>query len=515
MQIKDRVQAVFTSIKENDLLFNLTVSLVISLGVFFRFFKLGVPVLWIDESWRALMVIPENLGRFDPVPPVFLLIPNLLTKIFGNSELILRLPIAFFGSLSLVLIFFITRKMFGRTTGLIAVFLLAFHPQFIFFSRQFKQFSMDVFIIFLAIYVTERMMEEESLLNYFVLALFSIASMFFSFTMVFIYPVMFIVLLFNCFRGRNAKSFLIYLAIAMLTVIILAGYSFQILMPSLSKELTSYWQPYMMSSAVQDQNVIVWFSEKSYRSFYLYVYHLFNPVGLKAMDLITPFFIFLVVLGCYKSYKRGNYRVALYCIIPPIFLAIFSSLGLWPYGSARANLFYFSVLFIPLSLGVSSFFLGSQWAKRRNFLAGILLVLFILVFLPFGIFGRDQRGEDIRPGVQMILENAKVEDAIFVYSATGPPFEYYYRHYSPFRAFNKVVKDENIFYSPERENNEDIYRDLESLFKKNRRVWVVCSHVRKRGEIDFIKKTLNDLGSRIYSIEGKQTWTYLYLSNFL
>jgi len=63
-------------------------------------------------------------------------------KLFGVNEFTARLPSIIFGTLSIILVFFIGRRFFGSPVGLIAAFLMAFLPFEIVWSRTCRMYSM-------------------------------------------------------------------------------------------------------------------------------------------------------------------------------------------------------------------------------------------------------------------------------------------------------------------------------------------------------------------------------------
>src|SRR5581483_11163331 len=72
-------------------------------------------------------------------------------KLFGINEISARLPSVIFGTLSIILIFFIGKEFFGTMVGLVSALLLAFIPFEIAWSRTCRMYSMYQFFFLLGL----------------------------------------------------------------------------------------------------------------------------------------------------------------------------------------------------------------------------------------------------------------------------------------------------------------------------------------------------------------------------
>ncbi len=76
-------------------------------------------------------LVPKLSGvGFLDKPPLFYYAQILMLKVFGNSELILRLPSVLCGLLSCMVVYFTSRNLFNRTTAWYAALILASMPLF-------------------------------------------------------------------------------------------------------------------------------------------------------------------------------------------------------------------------------------------------------------------------------------------------------------------------------------------------------------------------------------------------
>lgn len=120
------------------------------LGDWLRFRALGRDSLWFDEVFSTLQahlpfwdLLLELLHR-DVQPPLHhLLLRGVLT--FGDSEAVLRFPSAFFGTLSIPLLYLLGRTWFSGSVGALAALLLAISPFHLWHSQDARMYSLLTF----------------------------------------------------------------------------------------------------------------------------------------------------------------------------------------------------------------------------------------------------------------------------------------------------------------------------------------------------------------------------------
>lgn len=127
--------------------------LIVFLAAFLRFYKIDSvpPSLTWDEAavgynaWTIANYGRDEYGKFFPFyfrsfgedkQPIHIYITAAFVKIFGLSEFSTRLPAAIFGTLNVIIIFFLARILFkSNLVGILSAFFLSISPQNIYFSR--------------------------------------------------------------------------------------------------------------------------------------------------------------------------------------------------------------------------------------------------------------------------------------------------------------------------------------------------------------------------------------------
>ncbi len=131
----------------------LVLLVIIGIAIFLRFYRLDTnpPSLYWDEvslgynAYSILQTLHDEHGEFLPVarfiafgdykPPgyIYSIVPAIF--VFGLTEFAVRFPSAFAGVIAVVLTFFLARKLYGNSVGLVSSFLLAVSPWHLQLSR--------------------------------------------------------------------------------------------------------------------------------------------------------------------------------------------------------------------------------------------------------------------------------------------------------------------------------------------------------------------------------------------
>ena len=112
--------------------------------------------LWLDEAAQAIessQTIPVIWGHMqaDFHPPLFNLLLHFWQSL-GTSEWTMRVLPLLFGLGSIMVIYFLTKELFGKKVAQIAALLLAINPFHIYYSQELRSYIIDSFFAVLATY---------------------------------------------------------------------------------------------------------------------------------------------------------------------------------------------------------------------------------------------------------------------------------------------------------------------------------------------------------------------------
>lgn len=120
---------------------------------------------------------PLNFRSFgEDKQPIHIYTTAIFVKLFGLSEFSTRIPAAIMGSLNVLLIFFLAKKLFrDERIGLFSSFFLAISPQNLFFSRFNHEANFALFFFMLGLLIIHKVIQGKSFLLPFSLLAFLLA----------------------------------------------------------------------------------------------------------------------------------------------------------------------------------------------------------------------------------------------------------------------------------------------------------------------------------------------------
>jgi len=129
------------------------------LGLLLRLISLNQS-FWLDEATSATVVKTLNFGdiitKFAPGdfhPPLYYLTLKLWILPFGVSEVWVRALSILFALGTIYVIYLIGKKLKGENLGTIAAILVATAPLHVYYSQEARMYSMETFLISLAVYL--------------------------------------------------------------------------------------------------------------------------------------------------------------------------------------------------------------------------------------------------------------------------------------------------------------------------------------------------------------------------
>ncbi len=139
---------------KDSYLFFLIISIIA--GIFLRLYGLNIQSFWYDELVTAATASYTNIIDFlthflagDVHPPLYYAFLHYWIKLFGNSETVFRLPSALAGILTVFVMYFMSKKIFGRYAAAGAAILTALSGTAIYYSQEARSYA--VLILFSAI----------------------------------------------------------------------------------------------------------------------------------------------------------------------------------------------------------------------------------------------------------------------------------------------------------------------------------------------------------------------------
>lgn len=103
-----------------------------------------------DEFGKSLPIFTKSFDEYKSATPVYLMIPTI--KIFGLNEVGVRTPTALLGTLMILILFLLTRELFGSDwVALSASWMMAIEPWAVHFSRTNHEAMTALFFLLLGL----------------------------------------------------------------------------------------------------------------------------------------------------------------------------------------------------------------------------------------------------------------------------------------------------------------------------------------------------------------------------
>jgi 4-amino-4-deoxy-L-arabinose transferase-like glycosyltransferase len=132
---------------------------IVLVGAILRLPTLGQQSLWTDEA-QTYGVVAHGLGhlfsqisKMESTPPVYFLVGWVWARLFGLSEVALRLPSAIFGLATIVVVGQLGRRLVDARVGLAAALLTAVSPIMVWYSQEARAYAMVMLLSALSMLV--------------------------------------------------------------------------------------------------------------------------------------------------------------------------------------------------------------------------------------------------------------------------------------------------------------------------------------------------------------------------
>lgn len=131
----------------------------ILLGFGFRIYDLDADSLWNDEAGQALAALQPTLADtlvHVQMHAAAMPLDYLVTRLFihlSTGEFVLRFPSVFWSTASIAMLFAVARHVVGREVAHIAVWLMAFAPQLVYYAQEARPYAALLFFSLLTTYL--------------------------------------------------------------------------------------------------------------------------------------------------------------------------------------------------------------------------------------------------------------------------------------------------------------------------------------------------------------------------
>ena len=463
---------------------------------------------WADEASLAFNLVTRSFsGLTQPLdyhqgaPVGFLFIEKLSILLFGNNEYAMRLVPLLFGILAIYLLYLLAKTYIGLS-GFFALLAFSVGSNLIYYSSELKQYSSDVMIALLLVYLASRCIRNETQArDFFLLGVSGAFAIWISHPSVFVLAGIGLVLILEKLTRKSYVPFSWILAMGIGWIGLFAIDYYVFLRPLAADEyLQNYWgKAFMPLPPWSDPG---WFEKTFYSMLLMSLHTHINAV------YIVPI---LLLIGSLSLYVR-NRSIALLLILPALIVLIASGFEAYPLKD-RFMLFLIPFFLLILSEGLRGIYLfAAQWSHPLGLvLAGLAIAL--LIWHPGSTldqFFLTTRGSDVRPVIQYVGKHRTPDETVYVFHAGDSAFQYY----APLYGLNTGQIIVGISSPRKKLVLEGFYDDVESLQGEDR-VWFIFSNIYDCGDCEgdmqeFYVNYLNGFGVMLDQVNAPRANAYLY-----
>jgi len=458
--------------------------------------------LWSDEALLALNIVDKNLQALitEPLdygqaaPFGFVASARVLCVCFGHYDYILRI-LPFIASLG-TLIFggLIARKSFRSSLAqCLFLALISFSPVLLYYSTEFKHYSLDVFITMVCIYCYM-----SPKLKWWGCALVGGLGLWFSHPVVFVMAGIGIGLLVDLIRKRDWRKF-VPLALLGMFWLISFGINYAIAAHNYAESdyLNDYWRigyaPFPITSLVHLGWYLEGFAELSFLSF---LQHSpkgpgFNPTWFFLHNLI----LMMVSLAGFIVMLIRRPKYSFVILFPFIANLIASAFGVYPFRN-RLILYLLPLLFWAIAYMIEISMNQSKkiWHAASWTIASFLIITVLFISLRETI--SPPNPSNVKTALKHVSSNMANGDALVINGWGLAPYRYYKHLYS--------AGDLPYAGEPDTINTKEFVKELRKI--STGRIWVLHMHDM---QLSSFFSTAVDQTDLVQSWQGDRASVYL------
>lgn len=463
---------------------------IVILGLILRIISLNQS-LWLDEAINVLAA--KNYSLTDLItkyavadfhPPGWFILIWIWTKLFGYSEVAVRIPSVIFGVLNIWIIYLIGKKLFSPNLGIIAALLICINPLHIYYSQEARMYALAALAVSINILFIVKLTKGEKLNLIFLIAsnLLVLAS---DYVAYFIFPAQFIFLL------VKKKEIIKKWVLALFGAVILG----------------IWWVPIFFNQlntgAVASANLPAWklivgaFDFKTlpltFIKFIIGRISLTNKLLYGILMLpVTGLFAYLTFRGV-RSAGELPKKLLITWLVIPLFIATIISFAVPIYSYFRV-LFVLPGFILLISVGILSF---------KNYFKSFFLTIVILIEIFCSLvylLNHNYQREDWKGLVSFFKNEDPKATILFESSGTLPPFDYY--------AGNKLIARGALKDFPAK--NDDDIADLQNILANPDDLYLVDYLVQISDPKMLVAKTIKDLGYEQLGIKNFNGVGFVY-----
>jgi len=439
---------------------------ILSLAATFRLYSLGYNSLSHAEAWRANWSYNGGLDEARRFPPLQYALGYATQHILGRSELIVRLPYALAGVACVVVLYLFVRRYFGKWPAVAVAAVAAFHPVLILHSQQLKVFSLETLCTPLVLWAGFEAYRRTSIRSLNVFTAMALVALGFTFTSSLVIAAWIPMLAWVYMRRDDVRGLhRRFLAVMGLLALFGAGWYFWLAGCPCREAVSQYYDTMIPTwpQAYTLKALGTWLFTQSYGAvrYVLAISSVWAPLNWAIATLEI-----LAIAASMGVLWRRCRPLCVVVLILGVEVILAGALRLWPFGHLRHTTFLIPLVSIGIGCGLY------QLVRRLGLSPATVILIGVCILIPMARAAKativsPRVEEHVRPVLDYITTRIEPGDAIFVYYATAPAFEFYWRD----QTVPVLLQP-----GPDRDRLPVFARRFDRWIKQHGRVWYVLTH---------------------------------------
>jgi len=506
VQYRNRTFDLSTNNKFNPTSFpkntRIVILLLIMLGTILRLGNLGESI-WFDELlystkyWMASWSDQWRLFLFSPPAPLYRMVMFFWTSMFGEHELILRIPSLLFGISSILLTYLIAATYGSLKMAILAALLLCLSPVHICYSQEATPYSMTLFFLLATVYMFRRLRAGHSNWTWYILYLgfFLIAVFTHYYAAIFLLPLSLLAL--SAERSTRKRMIAAH-CVVILFLVTLLGIKY---MAGHLRSGVGFLRPFTLFEWWM--LFLNWFSHGNslwtvnpYHASRLGLHYLLSQQLLVVFQLI---FLIILLRGLMPKSGRTTWKqtweFCLFLFSMPLVMLFLTQVGYRHLYIERYLVLILPFFLIVIAKGASGFSRRSLEIATMLFLGIVGAASCIVFFYKNDTWTVYKQNPDWRSAANYLIQENSASDELVVLSVTADDTLKYYLRRKGIEPFKMIVlkRTEDIlladslktFYLVKNRYWKGNFDKVFLEFKENRHLRLVSSHTFKGLDVYF------------------------------
>lgn len=399
-------------------------------GLWLRAANLGRS-LWLDEAWVANSVLATTLGDMfyyerwvQTTPPLFLLLTRYWVRWGGLSNEALRAIPVVSSVLAGLIMFLLARRLMSRWTALLAWTLLFLSPTAITWARYLKQYSTELLVTALLLWLCVRYLEQPAVRRFALLAGAALVGLLASYPTALLLP--------GIALALAGRSLVRAAQLAVGGSAVAAAVHFLFVRPNQSRDLEAFFFPRDDARGLM---------ERVANNALLYLAHLPVPSRVLLAEWVTGLaavaFIGVGFLLAVRRFRRGRrlwLEAYVICLSPCAVMLVCDALGLYPV-TQRTTLFATPALVLVFAMSLDLLHgplrlrLGGGWHRPLSRF-GVIGLIAVACLSALGRLPADEirlPNEEVAAAVEFLQRHVGPKDVVWVHASSSESFRLYQR----------------------------------------------------------------------------------------